>query len=256
MPRAATGAGSACSACCSAWGLAAVVIVGAVSTYNAARESANRSAALTLLSQLRANIEAAYAGAPSYGNKADLVPAIDRRGGIPGGARVVSGKKATISHPFGGAVTVIGGPGGITKSFPHHLRGRRRRHLRGAWRRLRRATPPTTSGSPSDDGEADRARGHEAAPDEAPPPDEGSCVPVAGPPWARRRRAARRAAAGRAGRRRARSPLRGAGCRARPRARPGPPGACSRPGCSRPTGRRRRMRAPSRLHSRPMRVSC
>ena len=98
-------------------GLAAVVIVGAVGTYNAARESANRSAALTLLSQLRANIEAAYAGAPSYGNKADLVPAIDRRGGIPGGARVVSGKKATISHPFGGAVTVVGGPGGITNRF-------------------------------------------------------------------------------------------------------------------------------------------
>ena len=98
-------------------GLAAVVIVGAVGTYNAARESANRSAALTLLSQLRANVEAAYAGAPSYGNNADLVPAIDRRGGIPGGARVVSGKKATISHPFGGPVTVVGGPGGITNRF-------------------------------------------------------------------------------------------------------------------------------------------
>ena len=98
-------------------GLAAVVIVGAVGTYNAARESANRSAALTLLSQLRANVEAAYAGAPSYGNNADLVPAIDRRGGIPGGARVVSGKTASINHPFGGAVTVVGGPGGITNRF-------------------------------------------------------------------------------------------------------------------------------------------
>ena len=98
-------------------GLAAVVIVGAVGTYNAARESANRSAALTLLSQLRANVEAAYAGAPSYGNKADLVPAIDRRGGIPGGARVVVGNKVGIRHPFGGAVTVTGGPGGVTNRF-------------------------------------------------------------------------------------------------------------------------------------------
>ena len=98
-------------------GLAAVVIVGAVGTYNAARESANRSAALTLLSQLRANIEAAYAGAPSYGDKADLVAAIDRRGGIPGGARVMVGGKATIRHPFGGAVTVLGGPGGVTNRF-------------------------------------------------------------------------------------------------------------------------------------------
>ncbi len=98
-------------------GLAAVVIVGAVGTYNAARESANRSAALTLLSQLRANVEAAFAGAPAYGNKADLVPAIDRRGGIPGGARVVAGNKVGIRHPFGGAVTVLGGPGGVTNRF-------------------------------------------------------------------------------------------------------------------------------------------
>ena len=98
-------------------GLAAVVIVGAVGTYNAARESANRSAALTLLSQLRANIEAAYAGAPSYGDKADLVAAIDRRGGIPGGARVMVGGKAAIRHPFGGAVSVLGGPGSITNRF-------------------------------------------------------------------------------------------------------------------------------------------
>ena len=98
-------------------GLAAVVIVGAVGTYNAARESANRTAALTLLSQLRANVEAAYAGAPSYGNNANLVAALDRRGGIPGGARVVVGKTVTIRHPFGGAVTVTGGPGGVTNRF-------------------------------------------------------------------------------------------------------------------------------------------
>ena len=98
-------------------GLAAVVIVGAVGTYNAARESAHRSAALTLLSQLRANVEASFAGAPSYGADADLVPAIDRRGGIPGGARVVVGSTVTIRHPFGGAVTVTGGPGGVTNRF-------------------------------------------------------------------------------------------------------------------------------------------
>ena len=80
-------------------GLAAVVIVGAVGTYNAARESANRSAALTLLSQLRANVEAIFAGAPTYGNNADLVPAIDRRGGIPGGARVRSAAASRSATP-------------------------------------------------------------------------------------------------------------------------------------------------------------
>ena len=63
--------------------LAAVAIVGAVSLYNAARESANRSQALSLLNQLRANVESVYAGAPSYGNNTNLVATVDRRAGSP-----------------------------------------------------------------------------------------------------------------------------------------------------------------------------
>ena len=99
-------------------GLAAVVIVGAVGTYNAAREAANRSEALVLLNRVRANIETAFAGAPSYGNNADLVASLDRRGGIPDSARTIGkGKKVEIRHPFGGLVTVTGGPGGISNRF-------------------------------------------------------------------------------------------------------------------------------------------
>ena len=99
-------------------GLASVVVVGAVGTYNAAREAANRSETLVLLNRIRANIEAAFAGAPSYGNNADLVAALDRRGGIPDSARTIgTGNKAEIRHPFGGLVTVTGGPGGITNRF-------------------------------------------------------------------------------------------------------------------------------------------
>ena len=99
-------------------GLASVVVVGAVGTYNAAREAANRSEALVLLNRIRANIEAAFAGAPSYGSNADLVAALDRRGGIPDSARAIgAGNKAEIRHPFGGLVSVTGGPGGITNRF-------------------------------------------------------------------------------------------------------------------------------------------
>ena len=97
--------------------LAAVAIVGAVSLYNAARESANRSQALTLLNQLRANVESVFAGAPSYGNGTNLIATIDRRGGIPDSARVVSGNTVQIRHPFGGQVTVTGGPGGAANQF-------------------------------------------------------------------------------------------------------------------------------------------
>ncbi len=97
--------------------LAAVAIVGAVSLYNSARESANRSEALALLNTLRANVETVYAGAPTYGNDTDLVAILDRRGGIPDGARTEEGGVVRIRHPFGGLVTVLGGPGGITNRF-------------------------------------------------------------------------------------------------------------------------------------------
>lgn len=97
--------------------LAAVVIVGAVSLYNAARKSANRSQALTLLNQLRANVESVFAGAPSYGNNTNLIATVDRRGGIPDSARVMSGNTVQIRHPFGGLVTITGGPGGVTNQF-------------------------------------------------------------------------------------------------------------------------------------------
>ena len=97
--------------------LAAVAIVGAVGLYNAARESANKSQALTLLNQLRANVESIYAGAPSYGNNTDLIATIDRRGGIPDSARTRRGGTVQIRHPFGGLVSVIGGPGRATNQF-------------------------------------------------------------------------------------------------------------------------------------------
>ena len=97
--------------------LAAVAIVGAVSLYNAARESANRSQALSLLNQLRANVESVYAGAPSYGNNTNLVATVDRRGGIPDSARVTVGNAVQIRHPFGGLVTIVGGPGGAANQF-------------------------------------------------------------------------------------------------------------------------------------------
>ena len=94
--------------------LAAVVVVGTVGLYNSARESANRAQALALLNELRANVETIYAGAPSYGNDTALVATVDRRGGIPDSARTAAGGAVEIRHPFGGLVTITGGPGGET----------------------------------------------------------------------------------------------------------------------------------------------
>ena len=47
--------------------------------------------------------------------RADIT--VDRRGGIPDSARVVSGNTVQIRHPFGGLVTITGGPGGETNQF-------------------------------------------------------------------------------------------------------------------------------------------
>ena len=124
--------------------LAAVAIVGAVSLYNAARESANRSQALTLLNQLRANVESVFAGAPSYGNDTNLIATVDPRGGIPDSARWWSAnKQVQIRHPFGGRVTITGGPGGAANQFRIVFRRRRRRGLRRTRGCLCRPQPRT-----------------------------------------------------------------------------------------------------------------
>ena len=123
--------------------LAAVAIVGAVSLYNAARESANRSQALTLLNQLRANVESVFAGAASYGNDTDLIATVDRRGGIPDSARVVANKKVQIRHPFGGVVTITGGPGGAANQFRIVFKDVDDEVCAALGRRLRRTQPRT-----------------------------------------------------------------------------------------------------------------
>ena len=109
--------------------LVAVAIAGAIAWYNTARETANRTQAIALLNALRSGIEAVYSGSPSFGNGANLIATLDRRGHIPDSARVriaAAGTSGTpgfqaarteIRHPFGGLVTVTGGPGGNVNQF-------------------------------------------------------------------------------------------------------------------------------------------
>lgn len=87
--------------------VAGVVIVGAVALYNQTQESAGRSEILTLLSQLKGAVERTFAGRPNYGAAGtDLIPTIDRRGGIPDNARVVNGSDIEIWHPFDAQVNI------------------------------------------------------------------------------------------------------------------------------------------------------
>ena len=110
---------SACSGFCSGFGLAAVVIVGAVGTYNAAREAANRSEALVLLNRVRANIESRLRRCAELREQCRS-GCLTRSPGRHSRQRAddrEAGKKVEIRHPFGGLVTVTGGPGGISNRF-------------------------------------------------------------------------------------------------------------------------------------------
>lgn len=93
--------------------IAAAAMIWIVDVYQSAREDQNKDEAIALLQRLRGNIEKIYAGSPSYGTaQTNLVPILAARGLIPDNAMVGAGNAATIRHGFGGAVTILGNPGG------------------------------------------------------------------------------------------------------------------------------------------------
>lgn len=93
--------------------LAAAAMIWIVDLYQGAREDQNRDQAIALLQRLRGSVERVYAGSPNYGaSQTNLVPILASRGLIPDSAMVGAGNTATIRHGFGGAVTILGNPGG------------------------------------------------------------------------------------------------------------------------------------------------
>lgn len=93
--------------------LAAAAMIWIVDVYQGAREDQNKDEAIALLQRLRGNVERIYAGSPNYGtSQTNLVPILAARGLIPDQAMVGSGNTATIRHGFGGALRIIGNPGG------------------------------------------------------------------------------------------------------------------------------------------------
>ncbi len=98
-------------------GLFAIVAV--VGIYNGITARLSEGESVELLNQLRANVERIYSGQASYGDSAndDLVPILAGFGKIPDGSRVGTGGSATIRHPFGGAVTILGNGGRFAITF-------------------------------------------------------------------------------------------------------------------------------------------
>lgn len=93
--------------------LAAGVIILTVDYFQSASESQKRDQAIALLQRLKGNVQKVYAGSPNYGvAQTNLVPILAARGLIPDQNMVGVGNAATIRHGFGGAVTILGNPGG------------------------------------------------------------------------------------------------------------------------------------------------
>ena len=92
--------------------IAAVAITWIMTMGKRAQAVARETEAMTLQSELAQGVGRAFAGTRAYGTNANLVPVLDDFGYIPSGARVVRGGTVGIEHPYRGAVTVVGGPGG------------------------------------------------------------------------------------------------------------------------------------------------
>lgn len=94
-----------------------VAIVAVVGVYNSITSSTREGDAISLLNQLRANVETIYSGQSSYGTNTNLVPVLGGFGKIPDSAKKGTGNAATIEHPFGRPVRVVGNGGRFQITF-------------------------------------------------------------------------------------------------------------------------------------------
>ena len=99
-----------------AFAMGGLVIVGVVGMYNSAVEDKKRADSVMLLNELRAAVEKTFVGNPTYGSSNNnLVPVLAARGGIPDRALKAGNAGWAddgIIHSFGGAVDIVGNPGG------------------------------------------------------------------------------------------------------------------------------------------------
>ena len=109
------------------WALAVVaaVVVVVIGFGLLAQANLREARATGLLTQLVQAVSTTYQSTRNYGNNANLIPTLNSFQRLPEDfvirTTTGSGQSAvttvTVEHPFGGAVTVIGGPGGNTNTF-------------------------------------------------------------------------------------------------------------------------------------------
>ena len=99
-------------------GFSIVVVstIGAVALYNNTKSTMAANDSVELLNTVRMNVDRIYAGQSSYGTgNASMVSVLDARGGIPDSARIAGDPdtpaNATIEHPYGQGVLVLGSGG-------------------------------------------------------------------------------------------------------------------------------------------------
>ena len=98
-------------------GMVAVLLVVVLTTGLYVRSLYQEQRALFLLTQLVQAVSSTFQSTRTYGDEADLIQVLDGFGRLPEEFKVVAGSDVTLEHPFGGAVTVIGGPGSETNRY-------------------------------------------------------------------------------------------------------------------------------------------
>ena len=100
-----------------ALGITAVVLVVVLSAGLYGRSLYQEQRATFLLTQLVQAVSTTFQSTRTYGDDTDLIPVLDGYGRLPEEFKVVDGSDTTMEHPFGGAVTITGGPGSETNRY-------------------------------------------------------------------------------------------------------------------------------------------
>ncbi len=94
-----------------------VVLISAVKAGQTLFESMDENRAAGLLRDLKSATRQIHAATSQYGNNKNLVPTLIDFDKVPADALDGEGAAAGIIHPFGGKVSVLGGPSGKSRTF-------------------------------------------------------------------------------------------------------------------------------------------
>lgn len=97
--------------------IVAVIIIGIIALFFTVRDSYRENIATIMLNNLVGSVSKVYGTNRNYGSDTNLITVLEGFGALPDDARVDDGTTVTLEHPFGGPITIVGGPSGVTNRY-------------------------------------------------------------------------------------------------------------------------------------------